>query len=85
MLGVSSTNFRDKLQFVNSVKPSVFDLTKILFLKCLFSKYRLIVKVPNDQNFVQNRIWLIGFRVISSCIQVVISQKELQLLSRVEK
>ena len=31
------TNFRDKLQFVNWVKRLVFDLTKIPFLKCLFS------------------------------------------------
>ena len=47
---VSSTNFLDKLQFVNSVKLSVLDLTKIPFLKCLISIYRLIVQVVNDQN-----------------------------------
>ena len=44
------TNFRDKLQFVNSVKRLVFDLTKIPFLKCLSSTYRLIVKVINSKN-----------------------------------
>ena len=32
---VSSTNSRDKLQFVNSVKRLVFDLTKTPFLKRL--------------------------------------------------
>ena len=38
---VSSTNLRDKLQFVNSVKRSVFDLTKIPFLKRLIGISRL--------------------------------------------
>ena len=47
---VSSTNFRDKLQFVNSVKCLVFDLTKIPFLKCLICTYRLIVDILNNQN-----------------------------------
>ena len=47
---VSSTNLRDKLQFVNSVKRLVFDLTKISFLKHLMSISRLIVEVLNDQN-----------------------------------
>ena len=47
---VSSTNLRDKLQFVNSVKRSVFDLAKIPFLKCLIGIYRVIVEVLNDQN-----------------------------------
>ena len=47
---VSSTNLRDKLQFVNSVKRSIFDLTKIPFLKRLISISRLIVEVLNDQN-----------------------------------
>ena len=45
---VSSTNFRDRLQTVNSVKRLIFDLTKIPFLKCLISIYSLIVL--NDQN-----------------------------------
>ena len=47
---VSWTNFRDKLQFVNSMKRLVFDLTKIPFLKCLISIYRLIVQCLNDRN-----------------------------------
>ena len=47
---VSSTNFWDKLQFVNSVKRLVFDLTNIPFLKRLISIFRLIVEVLNDQN-----------------------------------
>ena len=47
---VSSTNLRDKLQFVNSVKRLVFDLTKIPFLKRLIGISRLIVEVLNDQN-----------------------------------
>ena len=42
--------FRDKLQLINSVKRSVFDLTKIPFLKRLISISRLIVEVLNDQN-----------------------------------
>ena len=47
---VSQTNFRDKLQFANSVNHLVFDLIKIPFLKCLISIYRLIVEVLDDQN-----------------------------------
>ena len=47
---VSQTNFRDKLQSVNSMKCLVFDLTKIPFLKCLLNIYRLTVEVLNDQN-----------------------------------
>ena len=47
---VSLTNFRGKLHIVNSVKRLVFYLTKISFLKCLISIYRLIVEVLNDQN-----------------------------------
>ena len=76
----------DKLQFVILVKCLVFDLTEVPFLKCLISTYCLIGEVLNDQNvFIQNRIWVVGFRVVSSFIQVVISQNELQLLGRVEK
>ena len=60
---VSSTNLWDKLQFVNSVKRLVFDLTKIPFLKRLIGISRLIVEVLNDQNLLQNRIWLIGFEL----------------------
>ena len=46
----SWTNFRDKLQFANSVRRLVFDLTKIQFLKCLIGIFLLIVEVLNDQN-----------------------------------
>ena len=49
---VSSTNYRDQLQFVNSVKRLVFDLTKIPFLKRLISISRLIVEVLNDQSLL---------------------------------
>ena len=65
-----STNFRDKLQFVNSMKPLVFDLTKIPILKCLVSTSRLIAEVLDDQNLLPNRIWVIGFPVMSSFIVV---------------
>ena len=34
------------------MKHLVFDLTKIAFLKCLISIYRIIVKVLNDQNLI---------------------------------
>ena len=34
------------------MKRLVFDLTKIPFLKCLISIYRLIVEVMNDQNLL---------------------------------
>ena len=47
---VRSTNFRDKLQLVNSVKRVLFDLTKIPFLKRLISISHLIVEVLNDRN-----------------------------------
>ena len=46
---VSSTDLRDKLQFVNSMKRLVFDSRKIPFLKRLISISRLIVEVLNDQ------------------------------------
>ena len=45
---VSSTNLRDKLQFVNSVKRLVFDLMEIPFLKRLIGISRLIVEVLSD-------------------------------------
>ena len=35
---------------MNSVKRLGFDLTKIPFLKCLISIYRLIAEVLDDQN-----------------------------------
>ena len=47
---VSSTKLWNKLQFVNSMKRSVFDLTKIPFLRGLIGISRLIVEVLNDQN-----------------------------------
>ena len=40
-----STNFRDKLPFVNLTKSLIFDLTKILLNKRLVLTYSLIVKV----------------------------------------
>ena len=67
------------------MKRLLFDLTQIPFLKCLIGMSRLIVEVLNDQNLLQNRIWLISFRVMSSFVQVVISQKELKLLGSVKK
>ena len=51
------TNLRDKLQFVNSVKCFVFDLTEIPFLKCLISISRLMVEALNDQNlFTESKL-----------------------------
>ena len=38
------------MQFVNSVKRLVFDLTKIPFLKRLIGISRFIVEALNDQN-----------------------------------
>ena len=61
---VSLTNLEDKLQFVNSVKRSVFDLTKIPFLKLLIGISRLIVEVLNDQNlFTESKLanWLSSY------------------------
>ena len=46
----SVTSLCDKLQFANSVKRLVFDLTKIPFLKRLISISPSIVEVLNDQN-----------------------------------
>ena len=82
---VSSTNLSDKLRFVNSMKRLVLELTKIPFLKRLIGISRLIVEVHNDRNLFTDRIWLIGFRVMSSFVQVVISQNELKLFGSVEK
>ena len=53
---VGSTNLRDKLQFVNSVKRLVFDLTKIRFLKRLIGISRLTVEVLDDQNLFTESI-----------------------------
>ena len=80
---VSLTNFRDKLQFINAVKRSVFKLTKIPFLKCLISVYRLIVEILNYQNlFMESNLG----DSFSSYVQFYSgghSQNELQLLGRV--
>ena len=72
---------------MNSVKRLVFDLTKIPFLKHLIGISCLIVEVLNDQNLFteSNLATVIGFRVMSSFVQVVISQNELKLLGSVEK
>ena len=48
---VSSTNFRDKLQLVNTVKRLLFDLTKIPLLKRLISKSSSTVEILNNQSF----------------------------------
>ena len=66
------------------MKRLVFDLTKIPFLKRLIGIFHLIFEVLNDQNRLQNRFGLIGFRVMSSFVQVVICQNELKLLGSVE-
>ena len=61
---VSSTNFRDKLQLVNSVKRLVFDLTKVSFLKRLIRVCRLILEVLNDQNlFTESNLskWFLSY------------------------
>ena len=67
------------------MKLLVFDLTKIPLIKRLIGISGLIVEVLNDQNLLQNQSWLIGLRVMSSFVQVVISENELKLLGSVEK
>ena len=60
---------RDKLQFVNSVKRLVFDLTKIPFLKRLISISRLIVEVLDDQDlFTESNLanWFSSYVQFSS-------------------
>ena len=68
------------------MKRSVFDLMKIPFLKRLISISRSIGDVLIDQNlsFTESNLanW---FQVMSSFVQVVISQNELKLLYSVEK
>ena len=39
------------------MKRVIFDLTKIQFLKCLISTYRLIVEVLNNQNLFTESNW----------------------------
>ena len=61
---ISWTNLRDKLQFVNSVKRLVFDLTKIPFLKRLIGISCLIAEVRNDQNlFTESNLanWFLSY------------------------
>ena len=73
------------MQFVNSAKRLVFDLTEIPFLKCLINIYRLIAKVLKDQNlFTESNLghWFLSY---VQFVQVVISQNELKLLCSVEK
>ena len=48
------------------MKRLVFILMKIPFFKRLVGISRLIVEVLNDQNLLQNRNWLFGFRVMSN-------------------
>ena len=62
----TSTNYRDKLQFVNSMKRLIFDLTKIPLLECSIIIYCLIAEVFHDQNlFTELNLgdWF------SSCVQ----------------
>ena len=61
---VNSTNLCDKLQFVNSVKRLVFDLTKIPFLERLRGIFCLIPEVLDDQNlFTESNLakWFSSF------------------------
>ena len=60
---VSLDNLWDKLQFVNSVKRLVLDLTKILFLKRLIGISRFIVEVLNDQKLFTESNLANWFRV----------------------
>ena len=69
------------------MKRLVFDLTKIQSLKVkrLIGISRLIAEVLNDQNLFTESNLANWFRVMSSFIQVVISQNELKLLGSVVK
>ena len=59
-----STNFRDKLPFVNSTKSLIFDLTKILLPKRLVLTYSLIAKVMHYQiSFYRIEIELLVFKL----------------------
>ena len=73
---MSSTNLLDKLQFVNSVKRLVFDLTKIPFNRRLIGISRLTVKVLNDQNlFTESNLdtWFSSY--VQFCSGVHFSEK----------
>ena len=68
------------------MKPLVFGLTKIPFLKRLIGLSRLTVEVLNDQNiFTESNLanWFSSYAQL--CVQVAISQNELKLLDSVEK
>ena len=67
------------------MKRLVFDSTKIPFLKRLISISRLIGEVLNDQNLFTESNLANWFSVMSSFVQVVISQNELKLLGSMEK
>ena len=57
------------MQFVNSAKRLVFDLTEISFLKCLININRLIAKVLKDQNlFTESNLvnWFSSYVQFSS-------------------
>ena len=58
------------MQFANSVKRLVFDLTKIPFLKCLIGICPLIVEVLNNQNlFTESNLadWFLSYVKFCSC------------------
>ena len=67
------------------MKRLVFDLMKIPFLKRLIGISRSIVEVLDNQNLFTESNLANWFRVMSSFVQVVISQNELKLLNSVEK
>ena len=66
------------------MKRLVFDLTKIPFVKRLTGTSPLIAEVLNDQNLFTESNLANWIRVMSSFVQVVISQNELKLLGSVE-
>ena len=73
------------------MKRLVFDLTKIPFLERLIGISRLIVEVLNDQNRLTElnmANWFsnyVQFCSDQSCVQMVISQNELNQLDSVTK
>ena len=80
-----STNFRDKLPFVNSMKSLIFDSTKILLPKLLVLTNSLIAKLMHYQIIFTELKSSYYFLVMSSFIWVVIFWVELWLLIREEK
>ena len=68
------------------MKRLVFDSTKIPFLKRLIGIFVLIDEVLSDQNlFAESNLAINWLSIMSSFVQVVISQNELKLLGSVEK